>query len=189
VANAAQAVGSEAVITRARGVEILSIDGAPALEFIESQMGKPMYKLDRGNICLRINDSSSPREKRLRAIDSFSGSAEGAVSLFGGIEEGERVQLCLTDPDKMLRNVRDIGAGIKDLDFKPAAGIIVSCAGRKQLLATRVEGEVQAVTSPEGGLSSLVGFTSFGEFGSVLLDGEYSRPLFHNMTYVLLVLD
>lgn len=185
---AAQPVGSEGVLTDVEGTEVRTIDDLPAGEFLQNQMGKAVHKLDLGNVTLQVLDSRVPEERRLRSIDSIAVGDRGSVTLFGGIEQGNRVQLCLTRTDRMLSELRDLGEKIAETPFEPVAALVVSCSGRKQLLAREVSEEIRAITACPGAPPHLAGITSLGEFGPVRLESGYSRPLYHNMSFILVLI-
>ena len=63
----------------------------------------------------------------IRKIDAGGGS----VTLFGAVRPGEQVQLCYASPEGIVREARAIGARLRETGFVPAAGLVISCAGRK----------------------------------------------------------
>ncbi len=56
------------------------------------------------------------------------------------------------------------------------------------MLGPRIEHEISALSSRFGDRLPLVGFPSFGEIAPHKNQQGYTRNLFHNMTYVLLLL-
>lgn len=188
VSAAAEAVGNEGVITEADGPRISSIDGRPAIEFLQQQLGKALHELDRGNVTLLVQEAGAPEERRFRSIGAFDIEGTGAVTVFGGIEQGNRVQLCLTRTDHLIEGVQALSDHLDEIPFHPVAGLIVSCSGRKQVLGEDIEKEVLAVTRSEACPPCLAGFTTLGEYGPVRVANGYSRPLFHNMSFLLLLL-
>ena len=149
----------------------------------------------QGSIALTLANPTHGNEKKLRAIVSSSNEADGAIKLHGGIENGEMVQVCLASPAQLQQEVQRITQAARLGGFQPSAALIVSCAGRKWMLGGKVEFEVQAIHDafpmPAGEALPIVGFPSFGEFGPLRSDtgyAGYTRNLFHNMTYVLLLL-
>jgi hypothetical protein len=75
------------------------------------------------------------------------------------------------------------------LGFIPSAAIIISCAGRKWLLADRGEKELSAFFAHLGYPIPLIGFPSFGEFSPFRqYDGAYTAVNFHNVTFVICLL-
>lgn len=189
VAHNLRRVGKPGTVTAAQGVTIFSIDGAHPLDFIDAQIGRPSLETDNGIIALMVVDKEGSPEQRLRSSLPFPARSAGYVTMVAGIETGSIVQCCLADPVDLVREVESIGAAMGTLPFVPSAGIIVSCAGRKQLLGGRIWHEVEALLGARwAGQPAIAGYASFGEFGPVPTPSGYSRNLFHNMTYILLLL-
>jgi small ligand-binding sensory domain FIST len=107
--------------------------------------------------------------------------------LHGGVQPGDLVQVCVAESSELISEVHRIVEQIDIGDFVPSAALIVSCAGRKWLLGGQIEFEVRALADRFGGSLPIAGFPSFGEIGPLWHEGKYTRNLFHNMTYVLLL--
>ncbi len=189
VANTLQPMGEPGIVSESSGTSITSINNIPAMDFVERAIGKPLEVIDQGLLTLKLTSENSPNEKRVLSLllpdDRVNDSS---VKLFEGVEEGKHVQVCLAPVERILQDVKDVGKSIADLPFKPIAALIVSCAGRKRVLGDSLESEVQEILNSCPGLEALAGFPSFGEFGSLKLLSGYSKPLFHNMTFILLLI-
>lgn len=188
IGNSIAPAGRPGVVEQAEGKTLRTIDGLDAQTFIERQIGKEVMQSDRGITSLTIIDADQPAIKRLRSIVPQFTRMEGALGLYGGIEQGRLVQVCLARPEDLIREVYDI-AGRARAEFEPVAALIISCNGRKGLLGEQLHHEIDALAQEFGPQLPLAGFPSFGEIGPLRLpDGRYSRNLFHNMTYVLLLI-
>ncbi|MBL8509374.1 MAG: FIST C-terminal domain-containing protein [Chitinimonas sp.] len=187
IGNALTPVGRPGLIEEAEGTALYRIDGIGAMDFIERETGKPVLQTDRGVVALTIVDPDRTAQRRLRAIVPDFGRGHGAIGLYGGIEAGKTVQVCLANPADLMAEVSRIAGRVATLDFQPVAGLIVSCTGRKQMLGNDIarEAGILAESFPAG--LAIAGYPSFGEIGP-LREGEgYTRNLFHNMTYILLL--
>jgi len=189
VGNSISAVGKPGKVDKAQGTNIFEIDGLSAMDFIERETGKPVLQSDRGITSLRILDKDDTKIRRMRAIVPDLSVSERSVGLYGGIDQGEQVQVCLADPDELLAEVSHIAQHCRAQEFNPSAAVIVSCAGRKWLLGDRIEKEVTELAEGAWADLPLAGFPSFGEIAPIPGKSGYSENLFHNMTYVLLLLD
>lgn len=185
VGNSIQPVGKSGVIDTAEGSQINTIDGISAMDFIERETGKPVLQSDRGITSLTIIDQDQSDIKRLRSIVPDLSDHERNLGLYGGIEEGKRVQVCQATPEDLIAEVKSIAQTVDKQEFTPVAALIVSCAGRKWLLGSGIEKEVQALKDNLDDELPLAGFPSFGEIAPLKINHGYSRNLFHNMTYVL----
>ncbi|MGC4122159.1 MAG: FIST N-terminal domain-containing protein [Myxococcales bacterium] len=188
VGNALRTIGSPGRVTEAAGTRLARIDDLPAMDFVERETGKPALRTDRGIVSLAILDGVHPGLRRLRSVIPEFDKPGGGLALYGGIAEGQRVGVCVAEPEDLVREVYAIAESARTLDFQPAAALVVSCAGRKWLLGDQIDHEVRALSSvfPRG--LPLVGFPSFAEFGPLKENGRYTPTYAHNMTYVLLLL-
>ncbi|QDQ27730.1 hypothetical protein FNU76_15990 [Chitinimonas arctica] len=188
IGNAISPIGRPGTIESAAGTQLYRIDGIGAMDFIERETGKPVLQTDRGVVALSIIDPDRVAQKRLRAIVPDFSRAEGAIGLYGGIEAGKSVQVCLASPDELLVEISTLAQRASLLAFQPVAGLIVSCTGRKQMLGSDIRRETELLSEafPDG--LALAGYPSFGEIGPLREGQGYTRNLFHNMTYVLLLI-
>ncbi len=187
VAGELAPVGRPGVVSRSAGTRVETIDGLDAQAFITRQVGKPLSQADIGVAAMQVASVREPDQRCLRTIRQVD-AADGSVTLFGAVSPGEQVQLCYASPEGIVRDARAIGARLRETGFAPAAGLVISCAGRKHVLGHREDDhEVGAVREGCGRAFPLAGFPSFGEIGPRRGPNGYTNVLFHNMTYILLV--
>jgi len=180
-------IGRAGVVSDATGTRVDRIDGRAAMDFIAEQAGKPLSPADIGVAAFRIGDPGGSGQHCLRTIRKIDGY-DGSVTLFGAVQPGQPIRFCQASPEVIVSEAYEVGARLRDEAFDPAAGVVISCAGRKFVLGNRDDDhEVGAVRAGCGREFPLVGFPSFGEIGPRRTAEGYTRPLFHNMTYILLV--
>jgi hypothetical protein len=143
---------------------------------------------DRGITALTIINTDQPEIKRLRSIVPHHLADGQSLRLYGGIDEGRTIRVCLAEPDQLIEEVYALASDSKRSGFDPAAALIVSCVGRKWLLGGRVQHEISALSESFGENLPIAGYPSFGEIGPLQTSEGYSPNLFHNMTYVLLLI-
>lgn len=187
VANNPQPMGRTAPITESSGTTVSRIDGIPAMDFIEREIGKPIDTIDEGVITLKLTEQGNDEQHMIRSVLIPSERGSG-VMLFGGVRQMNQAQVCLAPSERMIQEVTEIGDSLAQLDFDPVAALIVSCAGRKKVLAGEIEREVRDIVVGAPGLSALAGFPSFGEFGPLKTAQGFSPTLYHNMTFLLIVM-
>ncbi|MBH1970989.1 hypothetical protein FK216_07175 [Moraxellaceae bacterium AER2_44_116] len=186
VENSITPMGNIGIINQAQGNRIEMINDCPAMRFIEKETGKPVLRSDATSLMI-INEHEQGI-KRVRSIAQEIGHSDSALQLYGGIAVGQKVQVCLAQPDLMIEETYKLAAlAAAENNIDPIAAIVVSCAGRKKILGTRLHHEITALTQHFGKLP-LVGFPSLGEIGPLRTTHGYSDNLFHNMTYVLLLI-
>lgn len=108
------------------------------------------------------------------------------MTTFGSVEQGTVVRVCTAKREDVIRGVEDAMQGMTSdaIGFIPSAAIIISCAGRKWLLADRGEKELSLFFKHLGYSVPLIGFPSFGEI-SPFRQGNctYTSVSFHNVTF------
>jgi len=178
--------GRVGTITGCKGTAIQEINNMPAMQFVEDAMGKPLEYIDTGTITGNVMSPDQPHLMRHRSLLlSKNPGRDTDIQLFGGMAKGDQIQLCLTSPSKIVNEVETVAAKLDQLEFQPAAAIIISCAGRKQLLGNKNNVEISALASAEKIPEAIAGFPSLGEISPIKTEQGYSQSLFHNMTYVL----
>lgn len=187
VGNTIAPVGNPGRVDVAIGKTVHRIDGMQACAFVERETGKPFMRSDQGSVGMTILNSH-PGEKKLRAILLNSVQPDGAFNLHGGVQDGEQVQVCLANPAQLQQEVHAITSAARASGFEPSAALIVTCAGRKALLGGKILFEMQSVSDAFGQALPIAGFPSFGEIAPLMHEGHPTRNLFHNMTYILLLL-
>ena len=189
VAQNLQPIGNSGIITESEGTNILEINDLPAMDFIEQELGKPLDVVDEGTITFKVMDKPDTDKHRILSLFLPEDRKNNrSVKLFGSLKNKTYAQVCLAPPEKMIQDVIDINAKLPSLPFKPILGLIISCAGRKKVLIDQINQEVYEVIKGCPSLKALVGFPSFGEFGPVETPRGYSSPMFHNMTFILLLI-
>ncbi|MEN8140649.1 MAG: FIST N-terminal domain-containing protein [Thermodesulfobacteriota bacterium] len=182
--------GKVGTLTRCSATTIHDIDQKPAMTFMEESLGMPLNHMDCGVITANVMDPADPKIMRHRSLLLSTNPGEDSdIKLFGGIAEGEQIQLCMTNSEQITAELQTAAEGLDQLDFQPEAAMIVSCVGRKQLLGNNNSIEIDALSQADNIPPAIAGFPSLGEISPVKTSsGCYSATLFHNMTYVMLVL-
>ena len=99
------------------------------------------------------------------------------------------MRVCLAHPEDMVAEVRAIAEAASASGRVPVAALVVSCSGRKAVLGTHIGHEISALTEAFVAGLPLAGFPSLGEIAPLQGANGYTRNLFHNMTYVLLLIE
>lgn len=186
--NAQRPVGHPGHIDAAAANQVRQIDGISAAAFIERETGKPVLQSDRGVLSVRLMNSAALDEGRLRSIMLKAQSSPGAIGFFGGMESGDWLQVCQANPEQMLGEVEQIAVSLRERGKAPAGALIVSCTGRKSFLGKEIEREVDALNRAFPPGLPLAGFPSRGEIAPLPRHDGYTHTLFHNMTYVVLLI-
>jgi hypothetical protein len=183
-------MGRTGAVEDIQGCEIRTISGQTAQEFMAGALGKPLGEADLGIVPLAAYQAGSTEHFFLRTASHLHADT-GAVTTFGSVEQGTVVRVCSASREDVMRGVADAmqGLTLDSLGFIPSAAIVISCAGRKWLLADRGEKEISALFEHLGYSVPLIGFPSFGEISPFRLgDGTYTTVNFHNVTFVVCLL-
>jgi hypothetical protein len=179
-------VGDIGHVTRTEGPVLFEIDGRPAEHFLREQTGKTMGGMELAVLPLAAYTSEDHAEFVLRSSSHIE--QNGAVTLFGAVSQGASVRVCHASLEEILGGVDTAISGLKDNEFEPAAAIIISCVGRKWLLAQAGQEEVDR-TIRELGPIPLIGIPSYGEISPFYSQsGGYSSAMFHNVSFVIGIL-
>ena len=188
VGNTLHCIGHSGLVEQVDGQQVFQIDGISASRFIERETGRPMLHTDISVVLLEVSGPEMPPVKRLRSIIPEDHHGDQSLRLICGIPVGSQTQVCLADPTDLLDNVEAIAEAEKATGRRPVAALIVSCLGRKMVLGKKTHQEINALPDRFPGLP-LLGFPSLGEIAPLRQDEGYSRSYFHNMTYVLLLIE
>ena len=157
-------------VTKSEKNVVYEMDDKPAL---------PLYKMYIGEVFSRglpgtglkfplavIEEGKRDVEKirTLLAIDSKANS----LTFAGNIEVGETVRLCQTNHDRLVEGAGNaahlVMEGLSDSKTNQAGlALLVSCVGRKGVMAENVGDEVKLVQQILGSQTSVTGFYSYGE--------------------------
>lgn len=172
--------GKRGRVTRADGRKILEIDGRPAAHVYNEWTGGILHDTLEagGNILARTTLHPLGREVgsaggvpyfRLAHPDSVS--ADGALSLFADVEEGDLVHLMVGSVDGLVTRAGRVAEEVLDrsgLTADTVAGaLVVFCAGCMLTVKDRMEEVVDGLNGSLGTRPFLGSFT-FGEQGCMI---------------------
>lgn len=183
-----EAFGPERLVTRAVDATLFELDGERALDIYRRYLGPLAAELP-GSALLFPLAVSAPggRESVVRTILGIDEDT-GALRFAGDVPQGHKVRLMRATNDRLLDGAGSAARAALDAMQGVEAGLVlcISCVGRRAVLRSRVEEEVDEVAQVAG--SALVtGFYSNGEIAPPF--GEPGkRALFHNQTMTVTVL-
>lgn len=187
--NSPQPVGKPGRITENASTFLRRVDDLPIMEFLEREMGKPLDHIDKGILTMRTVNPDHAGEHQVRSLLLPEDlEQERGVKLFGGVANGEQIQVCIYPQESMIQDIANIASSVSRSPFRPQAALIVSCAGRKAVLGGTIQIETSGLLKQNPTLQALAGYPSFGEFAPAPRPHGYSPTRFHNMTYALLLL-
>jgi hypothetical protein len=179
-------LGKEGTITNSVGNIVHEIDGEPATNFFDRYLGGSVgsaAEYAEYPLMVRENDEI---EYCLRSGMGAYGKT-GGISFLSEMPTGAKVRLSEASRDMVIEGtLQSVVNAFESYPGKqPAAALLFSCAGRRNVLGTRTKEEIEIVKShaPKG--LPVCGFYSYGEISPAMVGG---RTLYNNETFVTLII-
>ncbi|REL34323.1 FIST signal transduction protein [Thalassotalea euphylliae] len=174
-------------ITRSEDNELFEIDGKPALELYKEFLGEHADNLPasalRFPLAMKTEQQEQPVVRTILNIDEQRQS----MIFAGNMPEGASCQLMRANYDHLVDGAQD--SAEQALTFfdqiEPQLAILISCVGRRLVLAQRVEEELEIVEETLPANCAMTGFYSYGEISPIVPAG---RCGLHNQTMTITLL-
>ena len=180
-------LGLTRIVTKSRDNIVYEFDNQPALEIYKRYLGDKVKQLPASALLfpLEMKDNSSDEEKEVRSVLAVN-EKENTLIFAGDIPQGSQVTLMKANFNRLIEGA---GESAEKLDLsqyrdKPLLCIAISCVGRKLILKSRIDEEIEAVEEILPESANIVGFYSYGEI-SPLASGNCAL---HNQTMTLTVI-
>jgi hypothetical protein len=179
-------VGPARKVTRSIGNILYELDGEPALEIYKGYLGDHARNLPASGLLfpfemLGADHSAMGLIRTILGIDERTGS----LILAGDIDPRGYLRLMQASTDALVSGAETAAAATRaTLAAAPDGGLalLVSCVGRKLVMGSRVDEEVNAVANVLGHDVTIAGFYSYGEI-SPFFPGNECR--LHNQTMTI----
>jgi hypothetical protein len=130
-------------------------------------------------LAVKLPGVSEPIVRTILSIDD----ATGSMTFAGDIPVGSKVRFMKANFDKLTSAASGAAAQTQlNSDEAPGLALLISCVGRKLILQSRIDEEVEAVNEIFGNKTLLTGFYSYGEI-SPLVAGNGCQ--LHNQTMTI----
>ena len=171
-----QPFGLEQKVTRCSGNILHQLDGEPALTVYKRHLGDYAKGLPAAGLLFPF-EMVPRRGEPNGLIRSILGIDEASDSLIlaGEIDPDSYLRLMFAQTDRLVEGAEVAAQRTKDaLPAGTAAGLalLISCVGRRLVMGSRVQEEVEAVATVLGAKVTLSGFYSYGEICPVLATGD-----------------
>lgn len=175
--------GPERMVTSAGIAEVHTLDGERALDVYKRYLGDFARELPGSALLFPLAVRTSPdAPMAVRTILGID-EATGTLRFAGDIPTGSQVRLMRTTSDKLLDGAGRAAA--LAYGETPHQGdvftLCVSCIGRRAVLRTRVDEEIDEVARASG-TAVVVGFYSNGEIAPPTDGRQHSQAVLHNQT-------
>lgn len=161
--------GPERMITRSSHNELFEISNESALDLYKRYLGTYADQLPGSALffplSLRLPGYEQPLVRTILSIDEQRKS----MTFAGNMPEGAQVRFMRSNLDRIIQAASDAGQEIRDgsKSLTHQLALLVSCVGRRIVLANRVDEEVEAVRDALGPHTTIAGFYSYGEIAPI----------------------
>lgn len=172
--------GPQRAITRSTANVLYELDGEPALSVYKRYLGDYAAQLPSSGLLFPLsvwaNEGDEPVVRTILGVDE----SKGSMTFAGDVPEGQFARLMHTSIDALIEGASDAARQCAELIEKETEtlALIFGCVGRKLILRTRVEEEVEAVAD-ELGETAITGFYSYGEICPI---SQSSPATLHNQS-------
>lgn len=177
-------LGLRRVVTKSQGNTLYELDGRPALEIYKRYLGDKAKELPASGLLfpLEIHEGGNGKERTVRTVLAVD-ERHQSITFAGDIPEGAYVTLMKANFNRLINGAEEAA---ELLDFssyhhEPLLCIAISCVGRKLVLKSRIDEEIEAMEEMLPNNTNVIGFYSYGEI-SPLASGVCSL---HNQTMTL----
>jgi hypothetical protein len=159
-----ESFGLERTITKSNANVLFEIDGKSALGLYKTYLGKYAEELPSSALLfplsIKLSDSQDPIVRTILSIDNENES----ITFAGDIPEGSKIRFMKANFDKLIDAAADAANSCLEItESKPKLAILISCVGRKLIMPTRIDEEIEAISEIFGTKTLLSGFYSYGE--------------------------
>jgi len=178
-----ESFGLERTVTKADGNVLYQIDEKNVLELYKSYLGKYTEKLPASALLfplsIQTGNESKPIVRTILSIDEDNQS----MIFAGDIPIGSKVRFMRSNFDRLIDAASQAASACLEMNnFKPKLALLISCVGRKLVLDTRTEEEIEAVSEILGEGTILSGFYSYGEISPLK---PWEDCVLHNQTMTI----
>lgn len=176
--------GLEKTVTKSSANELFEIDGKNALSVYKEYLGKYASELPGSALLFPLSIRMEGGDKYLvRTILSIDNERSSMV-FAGDLPEGSKVRFMKANIDRLV-DAASVAATASLTGFdqiEPEVALLISCVGRKLVLGSRVDEEVEAVAEFFGKNTVLGGYYSYGEISPLQQGGACEL---HNQTMTI----
>jgi hypothetical protein len=179
--------GPERLITRSSGNVLYELDGRSALDLYKTYLGPHAGDLPASGLLfplsLRQREGETPVVRTILSVDE----KQSSMTFAGDVPMESYARFMKANFDRLIDGA--VGAARTSYEAvgatSPDLALLVSCVGRKLVLAQRVEEEVEGVRDVLGESTVLAGFYSYGEISPFTPE---ARCELHNQTMTITTL-
>ena len=171
-------------VTKSEDNILYELDGSPALEIYKRYLGEKAKELPASGLLfpLEIREGSEMQESKVRTVLGIDEKNQ-SIRFAGNIPQGSQVTLMKANFNRLVDGAGQSAEALNLSNYnnEPLLCIAISCVGRKLLLKSRIDEEIEVLKEILPEKTNIIGFYSYGEI-SPLASG---RCDLHNQTMTL----
>jgi hypothetical protein len=159
--------GPDRVITKSQRNVVYEFDGRPALALYKQYLGEHAAGLPASGHLFPLELCHPERKTRvLRALLAVD-EKEQSITYASDVPQGSYARFMMGQIEDLVSGAQKAAkANLADLGrADPCLSLVVSCAGRREILSQRTEEELEAIQDVFGAKTAMTGFYSYGEIG------------------------
>lgn len=153
--------GPHRVITRSEGNVLYQLDGQPALPLYKRYLGDQAAGLPATGLLFPLAVQLPSGVEVTRTILGVN-EKDQSLTFAGDVPQGSVARLMKANFDRLVDGAHGAAEGARIRGGAELA-ILISCIGRKLVLKSRIEEELEAVQDVLGRQAAMAGFYSYGE--------------------------
>jgi hypothetical protein len=176
--------GPEHVVTESNDNILVDLDGRNALRMYKDALGKYSDRLPASALLFPLSVKQIGSEKALTRTILSINEMDNTMIFAGNIPKGSKVRFMRANTDRLLQASENAAqqAIIRDEFEGDALALLISCVGRKLVLGSRTDEEVDVAKQVLGPKTFVIGFYSYGEIST---DGKSHTCELHNQTMTI----
>lgn len=179
--------GPKRYITKSNDNILVELDGKPALDLYKKYLGPEADKLPGSGLLfpLSIRPTNNIEHDIVRTVVGID-EEQKTMTFAGDVPEGYIAQLMHGNLNSLTEGAEKAASLAGQANLGPnSLAILVSCIGRKLLLAQRINDEVEAVGNVFKNEVPMIGFYSYGE----ICHQQFTNKCgLHNQTMTITIL-
>jgi hypothetical protein len=176
--------GPERTVTKSNKNEVFEIDGESALDLYKRYLGKFAEELPSSALFFPIALIGTEEEEPIVRTILRVNEEKKSMIFAGNITEGAVIRLMRTNTDQVISMAGEAANhATKKENNQAALALIFNCIGRKLILASRANDELNSIRKCLPPTTTTAGLYSYGEFSK--LGHSQRKCALHNQTVVV----
>ena len=161
-------LGLDRIITKSRGNILYELDNQPALDIYKKYLGEKASELPASGLLFPLEITDDRGERKVRTILGVDEEAKSII-FAGDMPEGCKATLMKANFEHIIDGAAKAAESVNLQGYhdEEILNIAISCVGRKLILKSKTEEELEALKESLPPKVKQIGFYSYGEISPV----------------------